>query len=163
MSEKPGAVPEPGPYLETTAEGEALFLVLRAHRLLFDAIDRELRNGGALSLALWEVLVVLSLSAEGRMRMSDVRRGMLVSKSNVTKLVDRLEEAGAVIRESAASDRRGCYARLTPFGGEVVRRGGEIFNRVARQQLAKTLDHDEIAKIVAGLTKVILDNQKREG
>jgi DNA-binding MarR family transcriptional regulator len=158
MSEKPGPIPNPGPYLIPTPAGEALFLLLRAHRLLFDAIDREFRDGGAFSLALWEVLVVLSLS-QGRTRMSDITTGMLVSKSNVTKLVDKLEEAGAVTRERSTSDRRGVYARLTPVGVEVVRRGGDIFNRAAREHLAEPLSSDEIEKVVSGLTKVILANQ----
>jgi DNA-binding MarR family transcriptional regulator len=148
-------IPDVGPFLERTDAGDALFLFLRAHRVVFDGIDREFRDGQGLSLALWEVLVILSLTPEMRLRMADVTGRMLVSKSNVTQLIDKLERAGMVTRESSASDRRVVYARLTPKGTEAVRRGGDIFNSAAREHLARYMNAGELEKLTSGLSKVI--------
>lgn len=157
MSRTPSAsvIPEAGPLLERTDAGDALFLFLRAHRVLFDRIDREFRDGEGLSLALWEVLVILSTAPEMRLRMADVTGRMLVSKSNVTQLIDKLVEAGLVTREPCASDRRTIYAALTPKGIEAVTRGGDIFNAAAREHVAQHLTATEVQKLSSGLAKVI--------
>jgi DNA-binding MarR family transcriptional regulator len=148
-------VPQAGPFLETTEAGEALFLFLRAHRVLFDGVDRAFRKRAGLSLALWEVLVVLSKAPELRLRMADITRRMLVSKSNVTQLIDRLVEAGMVTRLPSPSDRRLVYAALTDHGIESVKRGGDVFNDAAREHLGRFLTATDARKVGSTLAKVI--------
>jgi DNA-binding MarR family transcriptional regulator len=150
-----GVIPEVGPLLERTDAGDALFVLLRAHRVVFDAIDRAFRDGQGLSLALWEVLVVLGTAPDMRLRMADITRRMLVSKSNVTQLIDKLERAGMVTREPCASDRRLIYAALTPKGIEAVKRGGDIYNAFAREHFAPHMTATEVQKVTSGLSKVI--------
>lgn len=118
-------------------------------------IDREFRDGQALSLALWEVLVILSTAPEMRLRMTDVTKRMLVSKSNVTQLIDKLERSGMVTREPSASDRRQIYATLTAKAIEAVRRGGDIFNAAAQEHFAQHMTATEVQKVTSGLSKVI--------
>jgi DNA-binding MarR family transcriptional regulator len=148
-------IPEPGAFLERTDAGDALFLFLRAHRVLFDGIDREFRDRQGLSLALWEVLVILSKAPELRLRMVDITRQLLVSKSNVTQLIDKLEQAGMVTRELSATDRRLIYATLTPAGIEAVQRGGDTFNHAAQAHFANRITPTELQKLTSGLAKVI--------
>lgn len=156
MPETPASViPEAGAFLERTDAGDALFLFLRAHRVLFDQVDREFRGKQGLSLALWEVLVILSMAPEMRLRMVDITRHMLVSKSNVTHLIDQLVRVGMVRREASASDRRLVYAIMTDVGIEAVSQGGDVFNETARTHFAEHMTATEVQKLASGLSKVI--------
>jgi DNA-binding MarR family transcriptional regulator len=141
--------------LELTEAGRALGLFLRSHRVLFEAVDRELRDQIGLSFALWDVLVALAHAPANRLRMIDVTKRMCVSKSNVTQLIDKLERAGLVRRESSSNDRRLIYATLTKEGLAAARRGGKTFNAAATEHLARHVTKGEIGKIVSGLTKVL--------
>jgi DNA-binding MarR family transcriptional regulator len=90
--------------------------LLRAHALLVKRLDADLEAAHGLPLTSYEVLLHLA-SAEGRkMRMCDVAESVLLSRSGLTRLVDRLERDGYVERVSCADDARGAYARLTDGG-----------------------------------------------
>lgn len=149
-------IPAPGPLLKTTEAGGALFVLLRAHRLVFDAVDRALKRNQGLSLALWEVLVILSKAPGMHLPMADVSKRMLVSKSHVTQLIDKLEQAGMVTRERTDVDRRLIYATLTPVGMEALRRGGDIFNEAAKVHLAQHISAAERRNVVSALSKLIV-------
>jgi DNA-binding MarR family transcriptional regulator len=136
-------------------EGLALAAVLRSHRILFEEVERRLRDEVDLSLALFEALHVLAQGPEDRLRMVDVTRRMCVSKSNVTQLVDKLEAQGFVARVQSPTDRRLVYAMLTERGREAAKRGEEIFNSSAKEDFARFMTKGEIEKISSGLTKVI--------
>jgi DNA-binding MarR family transcriptional regulator len=138
-----------------TDGGEALAALLLSQRVMFDAVDRRLRTELGLSFPLFEALFVLSVAPEGRLRMVDIQRRMLVSKSNVTQLIDKLEAEGFVEREASPTDRRLVYAILTKRGPEVVARGLELFNAVADESFAQPLNKGEVEKITSGLSKVI--------
>ena len=138
-----------------TETGEALAALLLSQRVMFDAVDRRLRDELGLSFPLFETLFVLSVAPERRLRMVDIQRRMLVSKSNVTQLIDKLEAEGLVEREASPTDRRLVYAILTERGPEAVARGLELFNAVANEFFTKSLNKGEIEKITSGLDKVI--------
>jgi len=90
--------------------------LLRAHGALVDDLDSELRAAHNLSLHEYEVLLVLGDAPESRMRMSDLATAVLLSQSGLTRLVDRLVQAGAVERTRCEDDRRGLNAELTAAG-----------------------------------------------
>lgn len=69
-----------------------------------------------LSLAEFDVLIRLSRSPESRLRMSDLAAQTILSTSGITRVVDRLERDGLVVREACATDRRSTYAVLTEAG-----------------------------------------------
>ena len=67
-----------------------------------------------------DLLMRLEEAPERRLRMADVSRSLLLSKSGVTRLVDRLVERGLVERAACPSDRRVVYAGLTDEGRRAV-------------------------------------------
>jgi DNA-binding MarR family transcriptional regulator len=138
-----------------TESGKALSALLLSQRVILDVVDRRLRAELELSFPMFEAMFVLSVAPEGRLRMVDIQRRMLVSKSNVTQLIDRLEDHGLVGREASPTDRRLVYAMLTKRGPEAVGRGLEIFNDAASEYFAQCLTKDEIKKITSGLGKII--------
>ena len=90
--------------------------LLRTHALLVKRLDAELEAEHNLALTSYEVLLHLSNAEEHRMRMCDIAESVLLSRSGLTRLVDRLERDGLVARVSCAHDARGAFATLTDSG-----------------------------------------------
>jgi len=100
----------------TTGELAAWRGLLRVHSALVRELDAELRARHDLSLHEYEVLLVLAQAPDERMRMSDLAAAVLLSQSGLTRLVDRLADAGSVERTRCEDDRRGLNAELTSAG-----------------------------------------------
>ncbi|MGH2752177.1 MAG: MarR family winged helix-turn-helix transcriptional regulator [Actinomycetota bacterium] len=94
-------------------------LFLETYRRVLDTLDEELKTERGLSLAWFDVLVQLSRAPEQRLRMNHLAGRILLSKSGLTRLIDRMAAAGLVERASSPNDRRGCFAVLTPRGAQV--------------------------------------------
>jgi DNA-binding MarR family transcriptional regulator len=142
---------------------QAAQAVLDTHRILADAMERQLRARTGLSLAQYEVLFRLGEAPDGRLRMVDITRQLCVSKSGVTQLVDRLEGAGLVARESSAADRRLTYARLTGHGVLALRRAGPVFAPVVQRHFARHLSKQDLRRVRAALAKVLEGNRDQDG
>jgi DNA-binding MarR family transcriptional regulator len=67
-------------------------------------------------LTSYEVLLYLADAEGGRLRMRDLAESVILSRSGLTRLADRLERDGLLRRESCDSDARGAYAVITPAG-----------------------------------------------
>ncbi len=90
--------------------------LLRTHAMLVKRLDAQLESAHGLPLTSYEVLLNLWHAEEAKMRMCDVAESVLLSRSGLTRLVDRLERDGFVERVSCADDARGAYAKLTDAG-----------------------------------------------
>ncbi len=90
--------------------------MLRAHAELTRELDAQLAREHKLPLTSYEVLLYLADAPDGRMRMSELAESVLLSRSGLTRLVDRLEREGLLKRERCESDARGLFAEITPAG-----------------------------------------------
>ena len=90
--------------------------MLRAHSALVRTLDAELVREHDLPLSSYEVLLFLNDAPDGRMRMSELADSVLLSRSGLTRLVDRLERDGLLRRERCESDARGLFAEITEEG-----------------------------------------------
>lgn len=90
--------------------------LLRTHAMLVKRLDADLESAHGLPLTSYEVLLNLWHAEEAKMRMCDVAESVLLSRSGLTRLVDRLERDGFVERVSCADDARGAFAKLTDAG-----------------------------------------------
>lgn len=93
--------------------------MLRIHAAMSRALDAQLVAGHGLSLSSYEVLLFLADAPEGRMRMSELADSVLLSRSGLTRMVDRLERGGLLRREPCGDDGRGYFAIITPDGREL--------------------------------------------
>ncbi|HEY7454673.1 MAG TPA: MarR family transcriptional regulator [Thermoleophilaceae bacterium] len=93
--------------------------MLRAYAELMRTLDAELAREHDMPLSSYEVLLYLNDSDEGRMRMSELADSVLLSRSGLTRLVDRLEREGLLRRERCESDARGLFAEITDEGRRV--------------------------------------------
>ncbi len=95
------------------------FLV--AHAQVTRRLEADLVAEHALPLASYDVLVQLVEAPGHRLRMTELADRVLISRSGLTRLVDRLSKDGLVRREACESDARGLYAVLTPSGYDRLR------------------------------------------
>lgn len=93
---------------------------LMAHARIARALDADLEREHGLPLTSYDVLIQLSLAPDRRLRMFELADAVVLSRSGLTRLVDRLERAGLVERERGERDSRQMYACLTDRGLEVL-------------------------------------------
>src|SRR3954464_12000021 len=92
--------------------------LLRIHSRLVKALDTELEGTHGLAVTSYEVLMYLADSPEGRMRMHDLASSVLLSRSGLTRLIDRLEREGCIRRGSSEPEGRAPSAVVPAPGGE---------------------------------------------
>ena len=90
--------------------------LLQVHASAVRELDAEMRAEHGLPLSQYEVLMFLADADGERMRMADIADRVLVSRSGLTRLVDRLVSLGLVARFTCADDGRGAYAQLIDAG-----------------------------------------------
>ena len=95
---------------------ETWALFLSAHSVLVGAMESRLKDAGMPPLAWYDVLWILERAPDQRLRMSALADQLVLTRFNVTRLVDRLVEAGLVARRQTKEDGRGSYAVLTAKG-----------------------------------------------
>ena len=93
---------------------------LRVHAALAKQFDAELERSHGLPLSSYEVLINLHHAPNHKLRMADLADRALLSRSGMTRLVDRLERQGLLARDTCVSDARGCFAVLTDAGAELL-------------------------------------------
>jgi DNA-binding MarR family transcriptional regulator len=117
---------------------------LRAHASLTRALEAELIAEQELSLASYDVLVQLAEAPDRRLRMTELADAVLLSRSGVTRLVDRLEKGGLVSRCRVENDGRGVAARLTEAGLDRLRRASRTHLRGVAQHFVDRLDDADL-------------------
>jgi DNA-binding MarR family transcriptional regulator len=94
--------------------------LLEVHAHVLRQLDLKMRAAHGLTLSQSEVLIFLDDAPDQRVRMAQLAKGVLLSSSGGTRLVERLETLGYVTRRAAADDRRGLFAELTDAGRHVA-------------------------------------------
>ena len=128
---------------------------LRASHLLDQRVERQLKADGGLSHPEFEILVSLDSQPEDQMRMSDLARRVVVSKSRLTYQVDRLERAGLVRRSVCPHDGRVVNASLTDAGREILAQVRPGHRGTVREYLIDLLTDDELDVLQDTLGRVV--------
>ncbi|MEQ3551537.1 MarR family transcriptional regulator [Pseudonocardia nematodicida] len=128
---------------------------LRAHAGVTRTLETELELEQQLSLAAYDVLVQLSEAPGHLLRMTELADAVLLSRSGVTRLVDRLERAGLVVRAKVVGDGRGVTAQLTEAGYERLRIAATTHLRGVRRHFADRLDDDDLTDLERICRKLI--------
>lgn len=123
--------------------------MLRAHASLVRTLDAELARNHDLPLSSYEVLLYLNDADGGRMRMSDLADSVLLSRSGLTRLVDRLERDGLLKRERCESDQRGLFAEITADGRRVFAAARQTHLDGVRRLFLDRFERDELKALGA--------------
>ena len=128
---------------------------LEAQARVLEALGRELEREHSITLSEYEVLLYLFEARAGSVRMQDLADRALLSKSGITRLVDRLERDGLVMRRSCPSDRRGVEAAMTDLGRAVFRKAGRTHLRGIAEHFTSHLSNAEAEAFVRAMGKVV--------
>lgn len=122
----PAVAEAPGP---DDGRLRAWIAFLRAHAAVTRRLEAELQAERGLTLAEYDALVQLAVGDDRRLRMSELAERVVLSRSGVTRLVDRLVASGLVARRACPTDARGSWAELTPAGLERLRGAAPVHLR----------------------------------
>jgi DNA-binding MarR family transcriptional regulator len=125
---------------------------------LVDIVDDELQAERGLSLRWYDVLVQLEDASEqnpsGGLAMNELAARILSSKSGLTRVVDRMEEAGLVRRERPPHDRRVVRVLITPRGLETLHSARAVHHLSIQRHFVEHLSDRELRGLANALEKV---------
>jgi len=127
--------------------------VVTSHAAVTDRVQKALTAADLPPLSWFELLWAVKRSPDGRPRMSDLAEWLTLSRGGITKLVDRLQEAGYLERVICAEDRRSFQAELTAAGERMLEEMRATYEAEIERHLG-TLTGDEAELITAALAKV---------
>ena len=136
------------------ADLTAMGLFFEAHAGVRAALERRLAADCGLPVQWFEVLLRLARTPGERLKMSELAAQSSVTASGLTRVVDRLVEAGLVARESCPADRRSWYATLTDAGRERIRAAVPAHLGHIREVVGEVLSPTELAAFAATLRKL---------
>jgi DNA-binding MarR family transcriptional regulator len=130
---------------------------LRAHAGLTKALDAELTEAHDLPLSSYEVLLFLAEAPDGRMRMSELAESVLLSRSGLTRLIDRLEQGKLIRRERCDTDARGWFAVITEAGRDAFAEARRTHLDGVRRRFLDCLSPEE-QRLLARLFERLLES-----
>lgn len=142
----------------TTADAAARAafpIFLKACAVLVDRLDRQLQISVGIQLTWYEVLAQLSSAEQGRMPMKQLADSVMLSKSGITRLVDRMERTGLVERNSCSSDGRVCFAGLTRRGLAVLQSARPVAARGVEEYFARHITAEEATVMANSLRRIL--------
>jgi DNA-binding MarR family transcriptional regulator len=119
----------------------AFGMLLEAHAAVISQVNRDLEASIGVPVSWFEVLLRLARTPDQRLRMAELAGQVGLSTSGLTRLVDRIEDAGYVRREACPSDRRGAFAVLTDDGDNLLRKAVPPHLESLETHMAKPLGH----------------------
>jgi DNA-binding MarR family transcriptional regulator len=135
---------------------DAWRLLLESQALVVERVEAALAERGLPPLAWYDVLWAVREAPGGRLRQSRIADAVVMSRSGLSRLVDRIEAAGLLRREAAPSDRRGTEVVLTDEGRAMLRRMWAVYGDGIARGFAATLPDptalvEALAPVVASL------------
>ena len=126
-----------------------------AHALLVERVEAALVEADLPPLDWYDLLWVLESAEHGRMRMADLAEKAIVSRSNVTRLADRLEEAGLAVRMSCPQDGRSTYCVITDKGRALRARMWTVYRKQIERFFGQHLAAREAEEMAATFERII--------
>lgn len=136
-------------------------MFITAHAKLIGEIDQRLREAHQIPLNWYDVLIELYEAADHRLRMSDLADRVLLTRSGLTRLVDKLEHEGLLRREIDPQDRRGFYAILTEAGIDAMRQAWPVYAEGISTLFVQHISREEaevLSKVFSRLAAGIQEN-----
>jgi len=151
---------QPGPQVGERLSAEDIGVwrsFLRVHAVVTRELEADLLAEHELPLSEYDVLVQLVEAPDRRLRMTELADAVLLSRSGLTRLVDRLERQGLVQREACLTDGRGLFAVLTEAGYERLRAASGTHLRGVQRNFVARLGTRDLRTLQRMLDKVLDD------
>jgi DNA-binding MarR family transcriptional regulator len=138
---------------ETTRSAWPLYVT--AHAALVERMEADLAAAGLPELAWYDVLWAIERTPGQKLRLHELAHELVFSRSNLTRLVDRIEDAGLVKRERADEDRRGYYAVITAAGLAMRKKMWPVYSKAIETHFDRHLTQAENATMRSVLRRVL--------
>jgi MarR family transcriptional regulator, organic hydroperoxide resistance regulator len=129
--------------------------LIRLEIALWDRINSRLRQEYDVSLAFFEALYFIGQSRDGSLRVGDLAWALRITVGATSKLVDRMEAAGLLCRQSDADDRRASRLVLTDAGRRTLADASTIYEAEMATVLDATLSTDEQQRLHDLVTRLL--------
>ena len=129
--------------IERNAWGGFLSAYARINRI----VEEDLQEHSRITHVEFEILLRLSWDENHRVRIQDLAAQSLLTRSGVSRVVERLEKAGLVTREGASEDRRGAYAVLTEAGIERFQKAAQAHMAFVREKFLGLFNEQELEQM----------------
>lgn len=136
---------------------------IQAHALIIEKIEQDLAEQRRVPLTVYDVLIALFEAPERKLRFGDLNKKVVLSKSGLSRLVDRLERRGSIARERSEADRRGAYVALTEQGERELRQAWPIYARGIKRYFAAALPADDVQTVHDALAALYRTAQLPDG
>ena len=133
---------------------EAWRALITAYSAAVEGIERGLLEAGLPSLSWYDVLLELSVAPGRRLRMHELARAVVLSRSGLTRLVDKLEKAGLLRREPDPADGRGSFAVLTDEGARMRERMWPVYAKGIAENFGAHVSDEEVQVLSRALGRV---------
>lgn len=127
---------------------------LRTHSQLLRQLEHQLHAHGKIALGGYDVLVQLAEAPDNRLRMSELAEAVLLSRSGLTRLVDRLQKDGLVLRQPDPEDARGMFTVLTGKGRDTLRDASKVHLAGVSELVLSRLSEPELRQLQALMAKL---------
>ncbi len=125
------------------------------HELVGAALAERVESECGIGASEAYVLFRLANEPDGCLRMGELASRLDMAQSGVTRVIDRLESRGLVIRESRRDDRRTTFAKLTADGRAMFERLRPIFFDTIHSRFAAALSESELRDLRGLLRKIV--------
>src|SRR5262245_15265256 len=134
---------------------DAWIALMRAQQVMLLTIERAFREAKLPPHAWYDALWELDRAATGGLRPFEIERRMLIAQSNISRLLDRLEEQGYVARQPCEEDGRGQTIVITPSGREMRKHMWPVYARAISEAIGQRVSEREAANLASLLTKLV--------
>jgi DNA-binding MarR family transcriptional regulator len=136
---------------------------LTAHKALENILTRELESACGLPLTWFDALAQLRMGPGQRLTMGQLASALLFSKSGLTRLIDRMVEAGLVQRLACPGDRRSLHIALTDAGEKKFRQAVPIHLGHVKRHFAAYIEDSEADAVESALTRMASAVRRESG
>jgi DNA-binding MarR family transcriptional regulator len=136
-------------------KSHAWAVLLTAHATLIEKIETALAEAKLPPLAWYDVLWELEKAEGGKLRMHELARRIVISRSNLTRLADRLEHAKLIEREDTPHDRRGYHCVITRAGLAMRRKIWPVYKAEIERLFSKHITVEEARTIGDALARAV--------
>ncbi len=130
-------------------------LFLTVHTRLVERVEQDLKQAGLPTFEWYDLLEALKQAPNQRLRLSELAEVLLVNRTNVTRLVDRLEKASLIQREACQDDRRGAFAVLTEAGLAMQQTMWKVYSLSILEYFARHLEDQEVKVMGIALQRIL--------
>jgi len=138
----------------TEQELNAWRLFIKTHALVIEKIEQDLAEQKRVPLTTYDVLIELFEAPDRKLRFGELKEKVILSKSGLTRLVDRMEREGLIRREKSEEDRRGAYAVLTDEGEQALRKAWPVYAKGIKTYFASPLSESQLLSLQDGFTAI---------